>query len=197
MKTNPLLAAVLIFYWVTGCAAADKSVLEIAPTLAELGNGWTTMETNHLIDPLCQPSELVKEGHPSPEKLLKSLRDMMKSTGRTGYLAMHYGYGDMVINRGGYRVSIQRWPSAEDVDKDPVQQAERVKRSPPNIGQEAYWTEGAMLHGLVFRRGQYRVVTECGPKSDHDNLVRLAEVIDAKISGKPIPQRPGPTPSQK
>ncbi len=49
-----------------------------------------------------------------------------------------------------------------------------------------------MFDRLVFRRDQYLVIVEFGPALDYSKATRLAQVIDAKITGQPIPKPPQP-----
>lgn len=185
--------AVLLLSWATVAhSASDKSVLDIAPTLAELGNGWTTNQIVYLIDPRCEPPERTYPGHPDPKSLLDYLRQMMESSGRTGYLRMQYGFGDLTINHGGYHVFLQRWVSPEALSGQRFQEWNRIDRPAPDVGQEAYWKDGDMYDGLVFRRDQYLVIVEFGAASDYARATRLAQVIDAKITGKHVPKASEP-----
>jgi hypothetical protein len=192
MKAWAICAALLLSWATAAHSASDKSVLDIAPTLAELGSDWTTNQIVYLIDPRCQPPEQVYPGHPEPIKHLDHHRQMMKSSGRTGYLRMHYGCGDLTVNRGGYHVYLQRWENPEMLNSQRFQEWKRLDRPAPDVGQEAYWKSGDMYDGLVFRRDQYLVIVEFGPASDYSRATRLAQVIDAKITGQLIPKAPEP-----
>jgi hypothetical protein len=190
---RPVFCAALLLSWATAVhSASDRSVLDIAPTLAELSNGWTTNRIVYLIDPRCEPPEQVYPGHPNPKSLLDYHRQMMKSSGRTGYLRMHYGFGDLTVNRGGYHVYLQRWVDSNSLSGQRFQEEKHIDRPIPDVGQEAYWKSDAMYDGLVFRRDQYLVIVEFGPTSDYARATRLAQVIDAKIMGKRVPKAPEP-----
>ena len=117
MSTLVSVAALLLCWFPTLLAAVDKPVLEIAPTLSELGKEWTTNQLVLLIDPLGKPPQIVCPGNPDPEGLLATFRQMMKSSGRTGYLRMHYGRGDLVVNQGAYHVYLQRWTNADALNR--------------------------------------------------------------------------------
>jgi hypothetical protein len=169
-------------------AAVDKPVLELAPTLAELGKEWTTNQVVLLIDPLGKLPEAVDAGNPDPKGLLRTFRNMMRSTGRTGYLRMHYGRGDLVVNRGAYHVYLQRWTSSEVLNRRQFQESESIPRRAPDVGQTASWKRTEMYDNLVFQRDQYLVIIEFGRASDYTYATRLAELIDAKIVDRAVPK---------
>jgi hypothetical protein len=182
-----LLVSGLLLWWIPASrGAVDKAVLELAPTMAELGNGWTTNQLILVIDPLGKPPEEVSPRHPDPEKLLKLHRQMMESSGRTGYLRIHYGHGDLVVNRGAYHVYLQRWANAEVLRRQHFQEGQTIDRRIPEVGQAGEWKRTEMYDSLIFRHDPYLVIIEFGRASDYTLATRLAEVIDAKIMGRSI-----------
>jgi hypothetical protein len=187
-----------------GCAdaAQEKAVLEVVPSLAELGEGWTTNIVAYLLDPRSQPPEIDFKSEPAKSLRLTEQREAMKTNKRTGCGLILYGRGDLVMNRGLYRVYIQRWADSRSLHNSWVDfkmNPARVVRNHPAVGEDFYWTndwwrETCVGQNLVFRRGLFHVVVEAGPESDDAQMVQLAQAIDAKITGrvKPAEPRPGP-----
>jgi hypothetical protein len=191
MGTRPAFLLALLISLVSANAAAEKPVLDVAPSLAELGEGWTTNSIISLLDPLSQPSGIAFKKPAEPKGLTGVPRTARSIKGRMGWVRMEYGRGDMVLNGGAYFVSIQRWGSTNALEKAWKGWKSRPDytawRGPP-IGEACYWTEDEKYHGLTFRRGLFHVVVTCGSLSDHSGLFRLVEVIDAKIAGRTIPE---------
>lgn len=179
MKAWNQLATCFLLCSLTIHAAERRPLLEVAPTVAELGEGWKAHRMIFLIDPLSQPSEI------GSEDLLKTMSKMMADTGREAYLGMAIGHRAMTNHE--CRVNIQRWPSAEALTNHHYRKDPLPGKAPPRIGQEAYWTGGEFVSGLAYRLDQYLVVIE-GWASDDARILRLAKVIEAKLAGKPIPK---------
>jgi hypothetical protein len=183
---------VLICCWMglpSTWAGEQKAILNVLPSLAELGPGWTTNQVAYLIDPLSQPSEIDYQSDPKTSGKLAGQREAMKTNGRTGCGMVYYGRGDLVMNSGLYRVTIQRW-----AEKRPLHNAwvtwkmnpSRVVRSCPAVGEDYFWVnewwrETLLRHHLVFRRGLFHVLIEAGADSDVLQMVRLGEAIDRRI----------------
>ena len=152
-------------------AAPEKAVLEVAPTLADLGSGWTTNIVAYLLDPLSHPSEIDYQHGVHDSPLLEYQRDLMSKTSRSGCGMLLYGRGNLVMNSGLYRVHIQRWSNRRALHNawvgykmDPT----RVVRDTPPIGEDLFWTndwwrETLVHRNLVFRRGLFHIVVEAGP----------------------------------
>jgi hypothetical protein len=128
------------------------------------------------------PAQLLGTNHsPSQAKLSQAM----------GWARFHYGRGDLVVNRGAYFVSVQRWTSTNALNTAWRQWRISSEGSLNDaIGEDAFWTRTERFHRLIFRRGLFHVVVECGPKSDHSQLLHLAEVIDAKIARSAAPGEP-------
>jgi hypothetical protein len=191
MKTYLSLLLVVIAWSCRTQAAEGKAILDVAPSLTELGESWTTNLIAYLLDPRSQPSEVDYLRGPKSSPVLDYHRQQMKSDGRTGYGTILYGHGGMVMNKGLYRVYIQRWSNTPSLDKrwvDWKSRLTRVVRSAQSVGEAFFWAEDGMFQKLTFRRGLFHVVVEAGSASDFTWMVRLAEVIDAKIQGQPIPK---------
>ena len=178
-----------------GAPLEEKAVLSVTPNLVELGDGWTTNIIAYLLDPRSQPSEIDYQGDPKKSLLLMYQRDMMKTNNRTGCAMVLYGYGNLVMNGGLYRVFIQRWSDSRSLHNAWVKwkmDTARVVPDAPPVGADCFWTrewwrETAVRKNLIFRRGLFHIVVEAGADSDMGRMVRLAEVIDAKVRGRPIP----------
>ena len=179
-----------MFCWslAEGQGAREKAILEVVPSLAELGDGWTTNAVVSLLDPLSRPWQI--EGQTGGKGQTNFLRTTPKTQNPMGWGRFCFGRGDMVLNRGAYFVSIQRWGETNALDKAwkgwETRPDYTLWRGPP-IGEGCYWTQDDKFHGVTFRRGLFHVVITCGAQSDHSGLFRLAEVTDAKIAGRPIP----------
>jgi hypothetical protein len=191
-----VLCGLVCWFGLTGVrAAGPKAILDLAPSLTELGEGWTTNLVVSLLDPLSSLPD--KRGKPSSTRpSIPGLKRTGKPTTGMGWGRFHYGRGDLEVNGGGYFVSIQRWTNTNTLDRvwrqwQTSTNAEQQVRSRSAIGEDSYWTETDRFHSLTFRRAVFHVVVECGPKSDHSQLLHLAEVIDHKISPRP-PSKPKP-----
>ena len=173
--------------------AEDKPLLEVAPTLAELGSGWTTNFVAYLLDPRSQPSEIDFQGNPATSARLEAQRLEMKTNGRTGCGLFIYGRGDVIMNSGLFRVYVQRWAQTRALHNhwvDWKMNPARVVRTTPAIGEDFFWTEEwwretRVRQNLVFRRGLFQVTIEAGSESDSAAMVRLGQAIDARIKGRP------------
>jgi hypothetical protein len=198
---NARLLIVLLLQWgllfVCLClapaqAAQEKAILDVAPSLTELGAGWTTNSIVTLLDPLSHPSGVAFKKQPDAKVMTNFLQTPLKTKGQMGWGRFHYGRGDMVLNGGLYFVSLQRWGNTNALEKAwkgwKTRPDNAVWRGPP-IGEHCYWTEDEKFHGLTFRRGLFHAVVTSGSKSDRSGLIRIAEVIDDKITGRPIPKQ--------
>jgi hypothetical protein len=147
----------------------------------------------YLLDPRSHPSEIDYKGNVESSLLLGVQREVMKSNDRSGCALMFYGHGDLVMNRGLYRVYIQRWSSRRSLHNSWVRwkmNPDRVVRDLPPVGEDSFWVNEWWRQTLVrqnfaFRRGLFHVVVEAGAESDSGDLVQLAGVIDAKIRKSP------------
>ena len=163
----------------------NKAVLDIAPTLKELGKGWNSNYIVFVIDPMGKPTEQVAANNPNPKGLLEELHRMMKKTGRTSYLRMHYLHE---TNPVPFQVHIQRWgdPEAMAPEAFPRDSGDGADLA---IGERACWVNG-FGWGLHFQRGQYFVAIELVVgeekfEAEKARILQLARIIDAKIQEKP------------
>jgi hypothetical protein len=189
---TPLAYVLITLAWASSFlhAAEEKAILSVAPSLVELGPGWTTNLIACLLDPLSNPSE-VDYFNDKPSRLLEFHREQMKKDGRTGYATIHYGQGNMVMNEGLYRVYIQRWADVRALrDRwfDWKMYPTRIARASRAIGIDSYWRDDGSFQEFCFRRGLFHVIVQGGSESAYSPMIRLAEVIDAKITGHSIPR---------
>jgi hypothetical protein len=176
-------------------SAAEKPVLAVIPSAAEVGDGASTNLIAYLLDPLSQPSEIDHRQDARSSLLLEAQRAAMLTNGRTGCALVLYGRGDLTMNSGLFRVYVQRWRSPRSLHNAWVtwkMNPDRVVHTEPASGEDYFWTQewwrrSLVRQNLVFRRGLFHVVIEAGAESDYLHMIRLAAAIDAKIRGRPVP----------
>lgn len=188
--------------WLLGCCcllgaedASERAILEVIPTVRELGKGWTTNIVAYLLDPRSRPSEIDYRVDVQTSLLLDYQRSVMRTNHRTGCCMVLFGRGDLVNNSGLFRVFIQRWDNRRSLHNGWVgykMVPGRVLRTTAHVGEDYFWSEEwwrrtLVRQNLVFRRGLFHVAIEAGAESDPLQLLRLAQVIDAKIRGRPTP----------
>jgi hypothetical protein len=173
----------------------EKAILDVAPSVSELGAGWTTNLVAYLLDPRSCPSEIDYHGDPASSPELGAQREVMKTNGRTGCGLVLYGHGNLIMNSGLYRVYIQRWNNRRSLHNcwvDWKMNPNRIVRDTSPVGEDSFWVyewwrQTLVRQHLVFRRGLFHVVVEAGADSDFAPMIRLAQVLDAKIGGRSIP----------
>jgi hypothetical protein len=169
--------------------AEEKAILDVAPTLAELGEGWTTNVVAYLLDPRSRPTEIdYHRDDPKSSPVLEIHRKQMAADGRTGYGMMLCGCSNTVANAGFCRVYIQRWGNTRTLHNrwvDWKMLPTRVLHAHPPVGEDSFWREDCMFQEFTFRRGLFHVCIEAGHGFDYRLLVHVAEIIDAKIRDKP------------
>jgi hypothetical protein len=188
MKILHLLAIALLWSLNLAQGAEDKPLLDLVPTLAELGEGWTSNNVAYWIDPLCHPSE----GAPGvagndPVGFMRRMHQGMKSGGITGCMNISLTHRDTTNQE--YHVWIERYstPKALDADHahvcpggDPLEHAPTV-----GFGEKAHWLNWSLatpidrtLH-VPLRQYLVRIQAHYGEEA---NFMRLAEVLKAKIT---------------
>jgi hypothetical protein len=181
--------------------AEEKAILDVVPSLSELGAGWTTNVVAYLLDPRSHPSEIDYHGDTESSPQLSAQREVMRTNGRTGCGLVLYGHGNLIMNSGLYRVYIQRWDNRRSLHNcwvDWKMNPNRIVRDTPPIGEDCFWVyewwrQTLVRQHLVFRLGLFHVVVEAGAESDFAPMVRLGQVLDAKIRGRSIPEPPYPS----
>jgi hypothetical protein len=194
---------VILFLVLTGLvdlrAAEEKAVLEIVPTLSELGEGWTTNVVAYLLDPKSHPSEIDYRGKAETSPALFVQREEMKTNHRTGCALVLFGHGDLVENSGLQRVFIQRWDTRRSLHNEWVRwkmDPNRIVRTTPEIGEDYFWTQEwwrqtLVRQNFIFRRGLFHIVVEAGADTDPARMLRVATALDAKIRGRTVPKADG------
>jgi hypothetical protein len=178
----------------------EKPVTTIVPTVSELGAGWTTNVIAYLVDPRSTPPEIDHQFDVDTSPMLAMQRQAMLTNSRTGCGMVLFGRGNLVMNSGLFRVYIQRWKNTRSLHNEWVgwkMNPNRVLRTHPFVGEDFFWTNEwwrrtLVRHNFIFRRGLFHVVVEAGADADPAHMIRLAEVIDAKIRGRPVPKAPVP-----
>ncbi len=191
MRTTPVLLFAACVWLAQAAAGEQRPVLDMAPSIAELGADWTTNTVISVLDPPRPSSGTNSKADLTQKKATSASRKAKQATGQTAWVRIEYSRRDTILNPETYYVSIQRWSNTNALDKVWTGWKTRPEytfwHSPP-FGEDAFWTEDNKFHGLTFRRGIFHVVITCGSQSAHAGLFRLAEVIDAKIQGKSIPK---------
>jgi hypothetical protein len=176
-------------------ASEVKPILTVVPNLSELGPVWTTNVIAYLLDPHSQPSEIDYHYETKTSPMLALQRGNMEKDGGTAFAIVLYGRGNMTVNQGWHRVYIYRWENRHALHNrwvDWKMNPARILRSAPAPGDDYYWTDDGFTQDFTFRRGLFHVSIEAGSASDYRPIVRLAEVIDAKIRNRPIPTPDAP-----
>ena len=176
--------------------ALEKAILDVAPSVSELGAGWTTNLVAYLLDPRSHPSEIDYRGDAESSPELGAQREVMKTNGRTGCGLVLYGHGNLIMNSGLYRVYIQRWSNRRSLHNhwvDWKMNPNRIVRDAPPVGEDSFWVnewwrQTPVRQHLVFRQGLFHVVVEAGADADVAPMIRLGQVLEAKIRGRSIPE---------
>jgi hypothetical protein len=183
MKGHCWLVAAFLALAAMAEPVEERSLLELAPRLSELGAGWRTNYTAYLIDPWSHPPETAHQGNPETNPLLAFQRERMAQDGRTGYGWFLYGRDDSVVN-GWYALYIQRWTRPRELHNrwvDWKMTLTRVLHDCPPVGEDCFWREDCMFQEFSFRRGVYHVIIEAGVTRDYRSLWEIARVVDAKL----------------
>jgi hypothetical protein len=95
---------------VTG-AEQQPCISQIAPTITQLGSGWTSNRVAVLVDPLCSPGEIGES-----DTWLNNGRALIRNNPRRESYAVlrYYGCG-IGASRANTLVSITRWKTKEDI----------------------------------------------------------------------------------
>ena len=215
MKALRLAAAIALVALSSAGADADRPLLDLAPTPAELGQGWITNQLLVLIDPLSKPSERVDSGNPLPTEAVSHYKQAMLNSGSKAYLQLRLMHRD-ASGRAAYRVYLQRWPSSRALVRAVPFAPESTNLPPPEFGQASRWTDAVGFDRLTFRRDQYCAVIDFDaaaspPRAplasaageplpnwqgitDAEYLVlrRIAQVLDSKLAERSIPTNSPP-----
>ena len=147
------------------------SLDQIAPSIAQLGQGWTTNQVVALEDPLCAKDKQVP---------WSATRKIVGEGHREAYSLVRYFYG---TNRC-FVVCVSRFSRKEDIPKDWGTDKD-TKDSPgvlPKVGEEVRFSQRDGVHDdISFRRGRYLINVECVRGHGLDNLKLLAVLLDRNL----------------
>src|ERR1044072_2600625 len=120
----------------------------------------------------------------------------MSTNNRAGCAMILYGNGYLVMNSWLHRVYIQRWDNTRSLHNSWVvwkMNPSRGVRPTPPLGEDFFWVDEWwrrtwVRQNLVFRRGLFSIVIESGAETDPAHMIQLAQVLDAKVRGRPAPK---------
>lgn len=159
-----------------GCAAADQpaSLDQIAPTISQLGAGWTSNHVVVLVDQLSPTNEVCNEG----PGWVQAAHNVVGKRGCEAYAVFRYYYDSASI-----LVWIKRFRSRQDVGDDWGKDKE-TKTTPdnlPKVGDEVRFYQRHGLHNdIEFWRGKHLVTVE-GVSAPMEKLKQLAEALDRNL----------------
>ncbi|HOX59035.1 MAG TPA: hypothetical protein P5205_18020 [Candidatus Paceibacterota bacterium] len=163
---------------ITACiqlAHAHPATLDhVAPTLAQLGEGWTSPSVVVLLDQRDPTNTICTEG----EGWLKAAHNVVGKRGRDAYMVLRYTYQSRSVlvwmNRCKDPQSI-----GDDWGKDP---ATKTTLDPlPKVGDEVrYYKRDGMHENIAFRRDNYLVDVE-GVNVPIAKLEQLAIALDSNL----------------
>jgi hypothetical protein len=180
MQTKVLVLIGLLL--LSRSAATEVGIGRILPTITELGSGWTSNRIVLLVDPLSSPSEVADaRDAPEPEAMLRSTRESMRRSHRTGQAFIRYHLGNQQFG-----VFINRFDSKSAAEanwtKSVEEEATAATSVPRQIGERVRsGNRNGMHNHLTFLRGQYFVTVECGLASGWKDIEHLARAIDEKL----------------
>jgi hypothetical protein len=201
MTYRRLVLVALVTSWslATDVFGADRvGILDILPSIQDLGKEWTTNSVVVLVDPYSRPAEISNGMGALLDWARKGVSQHEQTggclEGRTGYCLVLYGCGDSYRNNLEYEVCAQAWSERQSLDghwtywkakMEPL----RVPGESGGVGEDCYWTRDTTEQHLHFRRGLFQItVSICGVGPDPKRMLRLAQAIDARI-GKEKPKK--------
>jgi hypothetical protein len=168
-----------------GCVSAAQplSIDQIAPSLAQLGNGWTSNHVVVLVDQLNPTNEICNEG----KGWLQAAHNVVGKRGREAYMVLRYAYGS-----NSTLVWITRCKDPQSIGDDWARDKETKSTlaSLPKVGEEVrFYQRDGMHNNIAFRRGNYLIDVE-SPGAPIDKLKQLAVLLDANL----VKAQTAPTP---
>lgn len=160
----------------TGCGVAGQPIHldPIAPSLSQLGAGWTSNQVVVFVDQRTPTNEI---GH-EHNAWLKAAHSVVGKRGREAYLLVRYTYGS-----NDALVWIIRCKDAQSVgddwgrDKETKTSLENL----PKVGEEVrFYQRHGRHNNIAFRRGNYLVDVE-SVSVPVEKLKQLAELLDANL----------------
>lgn len=170
------------------CASAAQpiSIDQIAPSLAQLGNGWTSNHVVVLVDQLSPTNQICNED----KGWLQAAHNVVGKRGREAYIVLRYAYGS-----NSTLVWITRCSDAQSIGDDWGRDKETkvTLDSLPKVGEEVrFYQRHGMHNNIAFRRGSYLIEVE-SPSAPVEKLKQLAELLDANL----IKAQRAPTPKDE
>lgn len=159
-----------------GCVFAGQPIHldSIAPSLSQLGAGWTSNQVVVFVDQRTPTNEI---GH-EHNAWLKAARSVVGKRGREAYLLVRYTYGS-----NDALVWIIRCKDAQSVgvdwgrDKETKTSLENL----PKVGEEVrFYQRHGRHNNIAFRRNNYLVDIE-SVSVPVERLRQLAELLDANL----------------
>lgn len=172
-KTFATLVGVLL---VAGSSRAEQPVGldQIAPSLSQLGPGWTSNHVVVLVDQLSPSNEICNEG----KGWLQAAHNVVGKRGCQAQAVFRYQCGSI-----GVLVWVNRYRSMKDIGEDWGRDKD-TKESPgglPQVGEEVrFYQRHGMHNNIAFRRGSYLVDIE-SPSAPIEKLKQLAEAFDSNL----------------
>ena len=158
---------------------------QFAPSISQLGAGWTSNHVVVLVDQLNPTNQICNEG----EGWLKAAHNVVgKRRGCEAQMVLRYGDGSASV-----LVWINRFKDQSSIGGDWGRDKEtKVSLDAlPKVGDEVRFYQRAGMHNnIAFRRGNYLVDVE-GVSTPIEKLNQLAEVLDGnlvKARGQPAPK---------
>jgi len=159
-----------------GCvpAAQPLSIDQIAPSLTQLGNGWTSNHVVVVVDQLNPTNAICNEG----KGWLQAAHNVVGKRGREAYIVLRYAYGS-----NSTLVWITRCKDPQSIGDDWGRDKETKSTldSLPRIGEEVrFYRRDGMHNNIAFRRGNYLIDVE-SPGAPIEKLKQLALLLDANL----------------
>jgi hypothetical protein len=166
-------------------AGQPISIDQIAPSVSQLGPGWTTNLSNRwsgfttnrivvLVDLSSPTNEICNES----KGWLGAAHRVVGRQGCEAYIVLRYAYEST-----GFLVWMRRYKTKENIGDDWGRDKEtKVTLEPlPKVGDEVrFYQRGGMHNNLAFRRGNYLIDVE-GPCTEIEKLKQLAEALDSNL----------------
>ncbi len=173
---KPLALPFLVLTVLTGTAlyGAEPSIDEIAPSLKQLGTGWTSNSVVVCVDQVSPTKEICNEG----KGWLQAARNVVGKNGCEAYAVIRY---HSVSNQ--FLVWINRFNSKESIRSDwgTDKQTKAKPDKLPQLGEEVrFYQRHGMHNNIAFRRGAYLVDVE-GSNAEIEELKTLAELVDNNL----------------
>lgn len=170
-------------------------LLKAVPTAGELGEGWRQKDVRVSVDRLFPAADTGSE----PDVQIE--RKKIGGTDQEAFLSVEFRYQQKPLRPHGpfadsmVMVSVERWFSAESSSQQQRRESTSptagknaaAGRTPPAIGQGAFWSGTMSTIMLTCQVDQYRIKVTSGSMNEQ-GILRMARVIKAKLGGRAIPE---------